>query len=157
MTRSETNTKDHRPLILGLGLMGLGSWSILRFVWNPGLAEMLRWASYLPMRCPLKLISGLDCPLCGLGRSLISVISGNWKGTWDFHPLGPLLIILCSLILIAYMLSPRAIQIVYSAFSDLRRGLNPRLKKAALTIILVALIAQTLALNSDYLSTISPW
>lgn len=42
----------------------------------------------LPAVCSLKRISGLDCPGCGLTRSLISLAHGDFAQAWHFNPAG---------------------------------------------------------------------
>ena len=39
--------------------------------------------------CFLKAISGIDCPGCGLLRSMISISHGNFREAIHFHLLGP--------------------------------------------------------------------
>ncbi|RYZ52057.1 MAG: DUF2752 domain-containing protein, partial [Proteobacteria bacterium] len=148
--------RDHRPLIAGLSLMGLGSWSFLKFVLDPNYSDLLRWATFFPLRCPLKLLSGLDCPLCGLGRSLLSAFCGNWKGAWDFHPLGPLLIFSLSAVLVVYLISPQAFYSARGKLQNLRSKMSPQRRSGLVAITAIALIAQTIALNWTHLSTISP-
>jgi hypothetical protein len=153
---TEGGDRDHRPLILGLSTVGLSLWAAFQSVWRPEIDDLQRWAQYLPFRCPLKLFTGLECPLCGLGRSLLSLSTGNWKGAWDFHPLGPFLSLSALLMLIFYLTSPRTFLSSFAKLNQVWQGFNPRLKKRALTFALLILIAQTLALNADHLSTISP-
>lgn len=45
--------------------------------------------------CPLQLAGFVDCPGCGLGRSMILLLHGRIGDSMDMHPLGmPALIIL---------------------------------------------------------------
>lgn len=44
--------------------------------------------------CPFRLLTGLPCPGCGMGRALTAAFRGNLSASWHFHPLGlPLLIL----------------------------------------------------------------
>ena len=53
-------------------------------------------ARWIPLKCPLLFVTGIHCPTCGLGRSLLSAAAGDWRASWDFHPLGiPLLLSVC--------------------------------------------------------------
>lgn len=49
-------------------------------------------ASYIPLKCPLHFVLGIQCPTCGLGRSLCALLLGDLKSSWHFHPLGPALL-----------------------------------------------------------------
>ena len=40
-----------------------------------------------PPVCPFRLITGLQCPLCGLTHSLHYLFNGNWSSAIDNHPL----------------------------------------------------------------------
>jgi len=42
--------------------------------------------------CLWKMLTGFPCLACGLTRSFLSLLSGDWKGMLDFHPLFPLAI-----------------------------------------------------------------
>ena len=41
--------------------------------------------------CPLRLITGLLCPGCGMGRALLDCFQGRWAEAFAHHPLGPAL------------------------------------------------------------------
>lgn len=38
--------------------------------------------------CPFKLLTGRDCPGCGMGRAVVHAMRGQWGASWSFHPLG---------------------------------------------------------------------
>lgn len=38
--------------------------------------------------CPFKLVTGCDCPGCGMGHSLVAAMRGDWAASWCYHPLG---------------------------------------------------------------------
>ena len=38
--------------------------------------------------CPLRLLTGLPCPFCGITRSLASAMRGDWTASLAYHPLG---------------------------------------------------------------------
>lgn len=50
----------------------------------------LSWAGLEPFPCPLRQATGLPCPGCGLTRSCMSMLQGEWAEAWRHHPLGPL-------------------------------------------------------------------
>lgn len=50
-------------------------------------------------KCPFKLITGIDCPGCGLTRAFLSVAKMDIVSAFSFHPMWPVV-----LIVIVYML-----------------------------------------------------
>jgi hypothetical protein len=36
--------------------------------------------------CPLKAVTGLDCPACGLQRALHAMLHGDFARAWSFNP-----------------------------------------------------------------------
>jgi hypothetical protein len=44
----------------------------------------------LPPLCQLKMLTGIDCPGCGLTRSFIALGHGQWGESFRFNPAGPL-------------------------------------------------------------------
>lgn len=66
------------------------------------LAQLLRYsmpsrgaadfAKYVPLVCPLHALSGIVCPTCGLGRSLVASWMGHLSAAWSYHFLGPLIL-----------------------------------------------------------------
>lgn len=65
-------------------------------------------------RCPLYVIAGIPCPLCGMSRAFFSLFAGDIKEAFYYHPLWPIVVIAVVLLLM------RKIKIV--TFSD--RALN---------------------------------
>ena len=49
------------------------------------------WAAMGPVLCPLRSLTGLSCPGCGLTRSFCAAAHGDFTASLDFHPLGPVL------------------------------------------------------------------
>lgn len=43
--------------------------------------------------CPLDLILGIPCPLCGATRAVLCVVCGRFHDAFYYHPLWPLFII----------------------------------------------------------------
>lgn len=39
--------------------------------------------------CPLLRTTGLPCPGCGMTRSCLALLHGEWRASWDFNPFGP--------------------------------------------------------------------
>ena len=42
----------------------------------------------MPLKCPTQLLFGISCPTCGLGRSLIAAINGEYDLSFSYHPFG---------------------------------------------------------------------
>ena len=51
----------------------------------------------LPSICLMKNNTGLPCPGCGLTRSWVSGLHGNWEASLDFHRLGWLVMLYAAL------------------------------------------------------------
>ncbi len=49
------------------------------------------WSQSGPVLCPLRLLTGLPCPGCGLTRSFCAMIHGDLQHAVTFHLLGPAL------------------------------------------------------------------
>ena len=45
-----------------------------------------------PILCPFRLITGLSCPGCGLTRSWVYTMHGDWAAAFGANMFGPLLI-----------------------------------------------------------------
>ena len=61
-----------------------------------GLSGMQEWL--LP--CPIKTVTGIDCPGCGFQRSLLALLQGQWQESYRFYPpTVPLLILLFYILL----------------------------------------------------------
>ena len=71
-------------------------------------------ASFIPLQCPLKLLTGIPCPTCGLGRSLICTMTGQFSLAWKLHPLGPIAIISAIVILSLLWVKPSLIEAILS-------------------------------------------
>ncbi len=54
--------------------------------------------------CPLKMVSGVPCPSCGITKSIVYFYDGNITKSLEFHLLGPLTVIVCLYLLIFYSL-----------------------------------------------------
>lgn len=47
-----------------------------------------------PVLCPLRALTGIPCPTCGLTRSVCATLHGQWEAALDLHPLGPVVVVL---------------------------------------------------------------
>lgn len=43
--------------------------------------------TYFNIGCPFLRLFGIPCPTCGVTRAAISLIKGDLKGYWEYHPL----------------------------------------------------------------------
>ena len=46
----------------------------------------------LPSICMLKNTTGVPCPGCGLTRSIVAAVDGDWRESFTYHRLGPLVV-----------------------------------------------------------------
>lgn len=46
----------------------------------------------LPSICMLRNTTGIPCPGCGLTRSVVAAVYGDWRGSFDYHRMGPLVV-----------------------------------------------------------------
>lgn len=63
---------------LGLAMAGGG---LIYFV--------LAWYGWELMPCPLLKVTGLPCPGCGMTRSCLAMLRGDWIEVWRLNPFGP--------------------------------------------------------------------
>jgi len=61
---------------LSLGVSVLGIDPIFEIAW---------------LKCPLKALTGIACPTCGLGHSLLALSAGQFAESLRYHPLGALM------------------------------------------------------------------
>ncbi|MGB4774179.1 MAG: DUF2752 domain-containing protein, partial [Daejeonella sp.] len=46
----------------------------------------INWLQHNLLACPLKQITGIDCPGCGLQRSVLCLIQGNFLESFKLYP-----------------------------------------------------------------------
>ena len=62
----------------------------------------------MPLRCPLFLLTGIQCPTCGLGRSVVAAAVGEWTFSFHYHPFGiPILLVFFALTLALWLCPAR--------------------------------------------------
>ena len=47
----------------------------------------------LPELCTLRATTGIPCPGCGLTRSLVAAVKGDWSSSFAYHRIGPVLFV----------------------------------------------------------------
>lgn len=48
----------------------------------------------LPTACLSRNLFGIECPGCGLTRSIVYLVHGEWSASWQMHRLGGLIFVL---------------------------------------------------------------
>lgn len=54
--------------------------------------------------CPLKMVSGVPCPSCGITKSIVYFYDGAISKSLEYHILGPFTVIICFYLLVFYSL-----------------------------------------------------
>lgn len=44
-------------------------------------------------RCPLRMLFGIPCPLCGISRAFLCLFTGHFAKSFYYHPLWPIAVI----------------------------------------------------------------
>ena len=79
-----TSTLELRPArdlrLAGAGLVGAAAiWPILPV--------------HPPFACPLRALTGVPCPLCGMTRACVAAVHGHFGASLAFNPAGVLVIV----------------------------------------------------------------
>ena len=91
--------------------------------------------------CPIKLLTGRDCPGCGMGHALVYGLRGDWAASWASHPLGlPLLALWTAWLAFGSVNLARG-----RGFSD---GFLPTLRRPAFSWAALALVLAVYAARS---------
>jgi hypothetical protein len=54
--------------------------------------------------CPLRAVTGIPCPSCGLTRAMAHLERGHWAEALKFHPFSPLLFVLALALILLLLL-----------------------------------------------------
>lgn len=87
--RLQRNRRDRGSILLWMGtaVAVLVAAALL----SPGTERqvLLPWSDIpLPESCMTRLQFGFDCPGCGLTRSFLHIVDGNWKTAWQLNWVG---------------------------------------------------------------------
>ena len=53
-----------------------------------------------PLACPLRSLTGIPCPLCGMTRACVAAVHGHLGQSLAFNPAGILIIVLAAVVLV---------------------------------------------------------
>ncbi|MEC3881867.1 DUF2752 domain-containing protein [Parapedobacter sp. 10938] len=66
-----------------------------RWLWAVCSLERSSWVQDWLLPCPIKIVTGFDCPGCGFQRSLLALLQGHWHESYRLYPpTVPLLVLL---------------------------------------------------------------
>ena len=83
------------PLMADLLRDRVVGWAILGAVGMQAGASVLGLPGWL---CPFRFALGCPCPGCGLARSIVALLKGEWRSGLAFHAFGPLALVVIVLI-----------------------------------------------------------
>ena len=85
-----------------------------------GMAGITIWS------CPIRAVTGLPCPGCGLTRATIELLRGNLTGSLQTHAFAPIFIAGGVLMIVSLVLPERLRQGLFSALNqwEVRTGLT---------------------------------
>lgn len=92
------------------------------------------WMGWPLWPCVFAEITGLPCPGCGLTRATSSLLQGDWRTSWQFHPFAGVFLLIAPLVAAGALLRPVRVEALATQVETLER----RTKLPA--IILVALV-----------------
>lgn len=73
---------------------------------------MFSWLENNLLPCAYKSLFGINCPACGLQRSLLSLLKGDLQGSFFLYP--PLLFVLIGIAMGAlYLIKPKIVKPVF--------------------------------------------
>lgn len=76
------------------------------------------WGAALPESCWFKRLTGMECPGCGLTRSVVSLVHGNFLDAWHFNPGGYLFFALVAAQMPYRIAQIRRIKLGFAPWSD---------------------------------------
>src|SRR5262245_43636328 len=74
--------------------------------------------------CWTRELIELPCPGCGLLRSMSSTVAGEFAAAWNYHPFGPLMLVMAIAMCVRPLLPESFQQRCTAAPIDRRRGLR---------------------------------
>ncbi|HLU47706.1 MAG TPA: DUF2752 domain-containing protein [Planctomycetota bacterium] len=92
-------------------------------------------ASLLLIPCPIRSLTDVPCPGCGMTRALLSIARGDLSTAWRFHPFAFLLVAGAG----AIVLSPRLV-------ARFRDRTPPKARIALVACLLLAVLGRWIAM-----------
>jgi len=74
-----------------LGLCILLQLAALRWLMMADAERVYVWGQPINVTCAFKRSFGVPCPTCGMTRSVVLALAGEWPLAWQINPAGPLL------------------------------------------------------------------
>ena len=98
-------------------------------VWIVGAAAThlaLASAGHSGLGCPVRELTGLRCPGCGLTTACLDILAGRWRLGLSDHPFGPVFLLGAAVILLATILpaAPRTALARCVAQSERQTGMS---------------------------------
>ena len=90
----------------------------------------------LPVICPSRLLFGVNCPGCGMTRSVLLTLGGDLRGALDVNPAGPFFVAALILLAVQLLLAARAPE----ASTSVKRRLLPWASLSGVVVASVMLI-----------------
>ncbi len=116
-------------LLSGVALL----WTVARTMAPTGAGVDLH--GYPLPACPLRALTGIPCPFCGITTGSSWLVRGHWREAWESNILSPLLMI-GSLIVGGYVLAFRL-----AAARTLAIDMEPRMRRIVWVAILALIVA----------------
>jgi hypothetical protein len=88
---------------------------------------------FLSWRCPLRAVSGVPCPGCGLTHAFAALAKGDWEGALGHHALVPVFAAV-GVVLLAAAIAPAALR---ARLAGLVRAVEGRLWLDVLFVVAV--------------------
>jgi hypothetical protein len=88
-----------------------------------------------PYTCPLRTVTGIPCPMCGMTRAVVAAVHGDFAASLRYNPAGILVVLLAVIAVIG--LRSRSVRL-------------PAWTPAALVVLLVPLWVYNVTLNPTF-------
>lgn len=90
----------------------------------------------LPVICPSRLLFGINCPGCGMTRSVLLTLGGDLRGALSVNPAGPVLVVALVLLAVQLLFAARASE----GSLSVKRRLRPWVSAYGVVVVSVMLV-----------------